>query len=207
MHLEVMWGAQQAELDGDSLLLDRAVGLAVADLAEIPLPPNTRARAASGGIGKGASGTGVGVVLEIAEHTVNDLASLIGIGYALRALISRVSQHRAHAPAGASASSLGALAAAESPALAEDTDAWHYARTVPLTTDGSVGTDVRDVWAAAFVNEPRGLVQLAFYSSSTRYLGSAMVATEWFLDGSDRQRRTEAQLAESLSSWFSPEDA
>jgi len=88
MHLEVMWGAQQAELDGDSLLLDRAVGLAVADLAEIPLTPSTRARVASGGIGKGASGTGVGVVLEIAEHTVNDLASLIGIGYALRALIS-----------------------------------------------------------------------------------------------------------------------
>jgi len=207
MHLEVMWGAQEAELDGGAPLLDRAVGLAVADLAEIPLPPNTSARAASGGIGKGASGTGVGVVVEIAEHTVNDLASLIGIGYALRALVSRISQHRESAPASASASSLGVLAAAETPALAEDADAWYYARTVPLTTDGSVGTNMRDVWAAAFVNERRGLVRLAFYSSTTRYLGSAMVGTEWVFDGSDGHTRSDAQLAESLNSWFSPQVA
>jgi hypothetical protein len=205
MDLQILWGAQEAELDGDMPVLDRAIGLRGADFEQAPLPPGTRARPTTGGIGKGASGTGVGLALEIAEHAINDIASLIGIGYALRALISRVSHARGQGPAGANAEGLTALAAAETMAIAEGPDEWYHTRTVPLTTDGSVGTDMRDVWAAAFVSESLGHVQLAFYSSTTRYLGSAVVAMEWFFDGSEGVLRSDGDLAHVLDSWFSPD--
>jgi hypothetical protein len=145
MRLEILWGAEQDELDGDQLMVERATAFAAEDLAEMNVLPDVAVSVGDGSIGKGAAGTGVALILEVAEHVVADVASLIGIGYALRDLIRRVSGRRGREPAGASALSLAALAAAETPAIAADPDAWYHSRTVPITTDGSVGTDMRDV--------------------------------------------------------------
>jgi hypothetical protein len=64
---------------------------------------------------------------------------------------------------------------------------------------------MRDVWAATYVNESRGLVELTFFSSTTRYLGAAMVGIEWFFDGSEGQTRTDDQLAGIIEAWFGRE--
>jgi hypothetical protein len=59
-------------------------------------------------------------------------------------------------------------AAAEAPALGDDARSWYHTRTVPLTTDGSSGTDMRDVWASAFLHESRESCRLC---SRPRLLG------------------------------------
>jgi hypothetical protein len=204
MRLDVTWGAKEAELDGDAVAVERAVGLTHMDLEDAPVPPDMAVRAQYGGTGKGASGPGVALVLEIAEHVVNDVGSLIGIGYALRTLISWVSQRRGAEPACASAEALAALAAASSPILSENPEAWYHTRTVPLTTDGGIGTDMRDVWVSAFVNEQAGVVQLVFSSSTTRYLGHAAVATEWYYGDGVGRVRSDDELADQLRAWFTP---
>jgi hypothetical protein len=202
MRLEVVWAASQDELDGDLVIVGRAVGLRLGDLADLDLPLGVTLRASEASIGKGAVGTGVGAVFEVAEHALNDVASLIGVGYVIRALISRVTQRRGGRPAGASAMSIAALAAADSERIVGTPVAWRHTRTVPLTTDGSLGTDVRDVWVSTFLNETEGIVHLAFYSSTTRYLGSATVCTECYVDGSTGRVRTDDELANGLDAWF-----
>ena len=57
---------------------------------------------------------------------------------------------------------------------------------------------MRDVWASAFVDESRGIVQVVFSSSTTRHLGTAVIAQEWFFDGSSGRIRTDAELAAAL---------
>jgi hypothetical protein len=61
---------------------------------------------------------------------------------------------------------------------------------------------MRDVWVSAFLNETEGVVHLAFYSSTTRYLGSATVCTGWYFDGSTGRVRTDDELANGLDAWF-----
>jgi hypothetical protein len=46
------------------------------------------------------------------------------------------------------------------------------------------------------------VVHLAFYSSTTRYLGSATVCTGWYFDGSTGRVRTDDELANGLDAWF-----
>jgi hypothetical protein len=204
MQLDVTWGASEVELDYDVVVIERAVGLAAQDLSNADVPPGITVRSAPGSVGKGASGPGIALVLEVAEHVINDVGGLIGIGVALRGLISKISKRRGAKPAGASALSLAALAAAATPAISDAPESWYHTRTVPLTTDGTVGTDMRDVWASAFLQESRGVVQLVFSSSTTRYLASATIATEWYFDGATGRVRSDEELAAQLSAWFTP---
>ncbi len=194
----VVWGAQQPELDGDMLRIEFAVGLGQRDLDAAAPPAGVSISVADVSVGKGASGTGVGLVLEIAEHVLNDVAGLIGIGLFLREIISKVNARRESEPANATPLALAALGAAETPAIRDAPACWQYARTVPLTTDGSVGTDMRDVWASSFVDESTGVVQLVFSSSTTRHLGVALVPQEWWFDGANGRIRSDAELAEVL---------
>lgn len=202
MHFEVVWAPEPSELNGDVVRVDRATGMDGELFRDLEAPRGTVLTAGHAGYGKGASATGVALILEVAEHAVNDLASLIGIGYALRALIKKVSDRRERPPVGASAEALTALAATAGADIVASPDDWYHGRTIPLTTDGSAGTDIRDVWASTFVNEARGLVYVVFSSSTTRYLGSALVPTEWWFDGAEGVLRTDDQLANTLKAWF-----
>jgi hypothetical protein len=201
VRFEVTWSAEEAELEGDVVALDRARGLTVDDVEALSAeaPAEATLTTSRGGLGKGASGTGVSLVLEIAEHAVNDVASLIGIGYALRALISKISDRRDRHPGGANDATLTALAAAETAAIADAADDWYHTRTVPLTTSGESGTDLRDVWASTFLSESRGVIEIVFLSPTTRHLGTATVAAEWFSHGDGGHLRTDAELAEALA--------
>jgi hypothetical protein len=59
MRLDVIWGAKDAELDYDVVVVERAVGLAPEDLKDADVPVGVEVRAGTGSIGKGAAGTGV----------------------------------------------------------------------------------------------------------------------------------------------------
>jgi hypothetical protein len=203
MSVVVLWGVEEEELDGDSVMLAQVAGFSPEDLSGVQLPAGMTLRQTEGSIGKGASGTGVGLALEIAEHAINDVASLIAIGGALVALIKRASRVRGRPPAGANADALAAIAAATSGRIQDAPDEWFHARTVPLTTDGNSGTDMRDVWASSFVHDSLGVVLVVFQSSTTRYLGTTIVGVEWFFDGSTSHSRTDEQLADVLDAWFS----
>jgi len=196
MAVEVIWGPVDGERDADVVRLDRAVGFD----AEILNSVDARSSVVAGGYGKGASGSGVGLAFQVAEHVLGDTASLVGLGLAVRALVARVSERRGSRPNGATADALAAVAAASEQAIAGDPARWHYARTVPLTTDGSAGTDMRDVWASAFEDQDRGIVQVVFLSSTTRYLGTAVVPVEFHMGAG--QLRTDEQLRESFGAWF-----
>jgi hypothetical protein len=202
MRLEVVWAPEHSELDGDIVHVDRAIGLDRDVLSDVNAPEGTVLTVGDAAYGKGAAGTGVALILEVAEHAVNDVASLIGIGYALRALITTVSKRRERPPVGASAETLAAIAAAKASDVVASPGDWYHARTTPLTTDGSAGTDIRDVWVSAFANEAQGRVYAVFSSSTTRYLGSAVVPTEWWFDGADGVVRTDDQLADAFRAWF-----
>jgi hypothetical protein len=199
MRATVTWPPLPDETDGDLVDATRAQGF---DNVDGGLPAGVDASIGSAGYGKGASGNGVALVLEIAEHTINDLASLIALGVALKSVVRRITSARRREPVDADAGALSAIAAAHSDRLRADPSRWGHARTVPLTTDGSVGTDMRDVWAATFVDFQIGLTEVVFLSSTTRYLGTATVASEW-LAGLDGGRvRSDAELEGSLAASF-----
>jgi hypothetical protein len=194
MRLEVVWTPVDQELDGDVVIVEHAVGFDRESLNEVALPAGVSVTAGAAGYGKGAAGTGVALILEVAEHAVNDVGSLVGIGIALRSLLRHIAQRRARPPAAANAASLASLAAARTTQIHDAPDRWYHSRTVPLTTDGSVGTDMRDVWASTFVNETTGTSIVVFSSSTTRHLGSVTVPIEWWFNGIEGRVRTDDEL-------------
>jgi hypothetical protein len=199
MRLEVVWGVREPETDGDVVYLDRVVGFAPDDVEALRGDlPEGRLTVEPGGVGKGASGPGVALVFEVAEHVVNDTAGLIGIGVALREVILRVSKRRGRRPAIANEAALGALAAAEA---ANQLAGARYAHTVPLNVDPGVGTDERDVWAACFDVWEEGLVYVIFMSPSGLVLGQVRVPTEAFMDGDKYRMRS----PEEIERWWSNE--
>ncbi len=203
MHLDVTWPAGEAELDTrGAVRVNQAVGF---DAEELESVPGAKVQVAQGSFGKGAAGTGVALVLELSEHVLNDTASLIAVGTALRVLIARISQRRGRNPASGSPHTFAALAAAGTPAIADGPASCSYVRTVPLTTSGSAGTDMRDVWASTFENPTQGLLQVVFSSGTTRYLGTVAIGTEWYSDVSGGHFRSDAALAEIVDAWFTAE--
>ena len=63
-----------------------------------------------------------------------------------------------------------------------------------LTDEPRVRTSERSV--------ARTSIPLVFSSSTTRYLGTAVVATEWFFDGIAGDVRTDDDLAASFAACF-----
>jgi hypothetical protein len=203
MRLDVTWGATEAEQRQDRLLVALVVGFGVDELGPAAGLADVDVSIEPGSVGKGAAGLGVALVLKVAEHVATDTASLVTLGYALRSCIERISRGRRRGPACASGEALAALSASGTPSIVDEPESWRYARTVPLTTDGSVGTDMRDVWASTFLNDSQGLLQVVFSSATTRYLGTAIVATEWCAE-SGGHIRTDAELAGDLRAGFLP---
>jgi hypothetical protein len=193
MEMTVTWLAQAGtETDGDRVFVDDAEGLRAADLEELRAVTGLDGLSVrDGSVGKGAAGPGIALVFEIGEHVVNDLASLIALGVALRAAIRWVSGRRRRQPAITSPEAMAALAADHA---RDELTGSYYVKTVPLNVSEGVGTDERDVWAACFDRPQRGTVHIVFLSPSGRVLGHVQVPAELYFDGTDIRRRSDDEL-------------
>lgn len=171
------------------MAVSRAAGFTAEDLKALK---DDRFSAEGGSIGKGAAGTGVALVLEMAEHVLNDAASLAALGALLRAAVKRVSARRKRGPAVASPDALAALAAYH--ARESLPDEARYVKTVLLNGDPGMGTDERDVWAVCFA-EHFQLAHVIFTSPTGLGLGYVRVPTEWYVEGGELRTRGEADIA------------
>lgn len=87
-------------MDADMVVIPRAVGLQADDIAELQREvPQGSISVESGSFGKGAAGSGVALVLEIAEDVLNDAGSAIAVGEVVRRVMKRVSARRNREPA------------------------------------------------------------------------------------------------------------
>src|SRR6201999_259869 len=147
MQLTVTWQPdQEREMDYDMVVIERAIGFQASDLVDLQRDaPRSRVSVPTGSIGKGAAGSGVALVLEIAEHVLTDAASAIAVGEVLRRVVKRVSARRNSGPSVVSPDGLAALAA-DHARNSLPTDA-RYVKTVLLNGDVGMGTDERDVLA------------------------------------------------------------
>jgi hypothetical protein len=192
LELTITWSALESETDGDLVLLNRVEGLQPDDLEDLQAATDLGTFSVGhGSVGKGASGSGVALVFDVAEHIVNDTAGLIALGAALRAAIRWVAERRKRPPAIVSPEALAALAADRA---SRDLTGTRYVKTVPLNVSEGVGTDERDVWAACFDQDDGGVVHVVFMSPSGLVLGQVRVPTEMYFDGGDIHVRTEADV-------------
>jgi hypothetical protein len=196
MRLDVVWVPAPNERDGDRVSIARASGFEAAALAEVVVPRGVTVKVGRGGYGKGAEGSGIALILEVAERVLVDGAAFYAVGQALKTLVHGISDRRHGHPAAADAMSLAALAAVDSETIAEHPEQWLHARTIPLTSDGSIGMASTDIWASVFLNDARDLMHVVFASSSTRYLGSVLLPTAEPSPNADRESLV-AQLMEA----------
>ena len=193
--LEINWRPARAETNGDTVFLDK-VGDLSAELADLQsASAGSFATLGQGSHGKGASGAALLTAWEVAEHLLNDTASLIALGYALRDFIRRVTERRGKPPGLINAEALTALAAA---AAADELDGAYHVKTVPLNVDEGVGTDERDVWAVVFDDPDRGRIFLVLMSPSGLGLGALPVPVEWYFDEGELRTRT----PEAIAAWW-----
>ena len=198
MKFSVTWGADRSETDGDTVDVECAVGLSGRDLDELrnELATGQQLRVESGSVGKGASGPGVAVILDVAEHVINDAAGLLAIGEALRRIIRRTSERRGRSPSILDADALGAVATTY---VTDHLDDVGQPWVVPLNVSPGVGTDERDVWAAAFDDLSGGQLHVVFLSPSGLGLGYVRVPIEAFIDDSGTYR---FRTAEDVAHWW-----
>lgn len=199
VRLTVNWRPVELETDHDQIFLDRVRGFdePLAKLRQAV--PDANTGIAGGERGKGASAVAVATWLEISERVLNDVASLIEVGLALKLFIEAVSPSRGR-PVLIDSRGLAALAAAR--AADELAKGAYYSRTVPLTTSGEAGTDERDVWAVCFDQPDLGRAYVVFMSPSGLVLGALAVPVEMVYDDEEWITRTEAQIDD----WWSRQE-
>jgi hypothetical protein len=194
---EIRWGTPEFEGESpdESIDLLASFGLSESDVDELQssLQKEVRGavhlRARVSSVGKGASGPGVALVLEVLG-AVDGLATLWSTGRLLVKFITRVRGKFGHGPTIEDPDTLGAIAAvvvvgdeAPSPALLQDL---RYVTTVPLTVGPRVGTDARDIWASVFaLPDEIGGANVVFMSPTGLSLGSVRVPSEMFLRPSE----------------------
>ena len=182
----INWPVPSEVVDGRVDVSDEPEGLSASDRAglerdmdEVPM----RLSLAHGSIGKGAEALALTLVVEV-ERVVNDAASLLAVGAALRQLIRHVKQRRRGRLGRAIISdpeTLIALAAAETPGLTRTEWSYFSPRLVCLVGSPGVGTDERDIYAAVFSDERSGKALVTFMSPSGLCLGSVLVPAEVYL--------------------------
>jgi hypothetical protein len=202
MELELAFGV----LDGDSL--DRNGG---GDLSAVPgitgnedafneiardVDPAASVAVRPGSIGKGASGSGVVLALQIAEEVMNDGASLLALSAALWAFVHRVRGSSQRGLSVQDPTTIGVLAAGADPGFRDRIVGAHRGRPVSLTGgDLGLGTDSRDIWVVPFV-QASGDVWVIFTSCDGVILGEVSVPARWTPDGGLRS-------PEEILAWFS----
>ncbi|SRR6266540_482705 len=182
------------------------------DLAEIELlVPESRPTTEPGEVGVGAAGFGIVVVLQVAEHIVNDLGSWVGLGLALRELIKwRVTKTKRSVTV-TDEKTLGAIAASALPsAWLEDLSVTDYQGSQPLFGRAPpgpnwIGTDERDMWVATFKRP--GDAIFIYLSPTGTVLAYVRVPSQTFYNGVDWVSRTQDEVAELFRRWNTDHDS
>jgi hypothetical protein len=198
MEIRVNWRPLPQESDGDTVSLDQVEGIEEEFEALQGAAPGSQVEVQGGGFGKGASATGIALVILVAERVLSDLSALIDIGTALRSAIARIGQRRGDSrPALINVEGLAAIAASYAgQALAGA----YYAKTIPLNVSEGVGTDGRDVWLTCFDDPEHGQLHAIFLSPSGLLLGYIRVPVELHYDGETWLERDEEEIARWWSS-------
>jgi len=200
VRLELRWAtAEYVTLPiGESLDVVEVTGMADIELAEAskPFAGGAAISAEVSSQGKGASGPGIAIVVEI-ERFATDTGSLIAIGSALFALVRRLRTRFGREPVVEDLTTLGALAAAAAP---EGLTGHRFVATVPVTASPGVGTNDSDIWASCFKGpDDEGMATVVFVSPSGMCLGTVKVPAETYRNGDGAHRRS----AEDLRMWWS----
>ena len=112
IEIRVNWRPLPEEIhQGDSVSLEKVEGIEEEFKALQAAAADSRVELQSGGFGKGASATGVALVILLAERVLSDLSALIDVGAALRSAIARIGRRRGSAPALINIEGLAAIAA------------------------------------------------------------------------------------------------
>lgn len=156
---------------------------------------------AESGIGVGASGPAIEVVVELARSLTDDATRLATLGGWVLWLIDRVRDRRGRARSMIEdGPTLGAVAAART-ASTIDLNGYRFSVCRPLTTDTEgLGTDDRFAWFASFVNDELGDVLVVFMSPTGKHLGHVLVPVETYHDGDNWHVRTQDEINDKFRS-------
>jgi hypothetical protein len=195
------------EVDIDMVRLDDVSGLQPPDLRDIEEDLGVTASVQPGGVGVGASGPGIELILAYASIP-GDLLALVQVGGGVLKVIQRVRKRRERTVVVSHGPTLGALAAASIPtdAVAAMTG-MEYAGCRNLNGDEPpnwLGTDDRHIWAVVFEHPTNGAMGIVFMAPSGIMLGWTVVPHVAFFNGSDYLSRSPEQIVawrtrESLS--------
>jgi hypothetical protein len=174
-------GLANDEYDGGLPDPDKVVGLRPEDLPELEeLWPAAKLSTRVGEVGKGASGPGVTLVIEMVERVINDGGSFISWGTLLWHTIRYLKRRRPDRSINLDdPRTIAAVGAARALGLQARIAKAYFKDCLPLTGGGpQVGTDLRDVWQAVFVTDD-GWVLAIFMSPSGLVLGQVTVPSEF----------------------------
>ncbi len=181
------------EYDGNRVDISQVPGLREQDLHEVQeLLPRTVLSTEPGEVGRGASGPGATLVIDVIERTVNDTASLLAWGAALLAVIRRLRRRHARTVNLDDPGTVAAVAAAQVLTLHDRLRGSRFISSTCLGGgDPRMGTDARDVWVSTFATDD-GWWLMLFSSPTGLVLGEVAVPAEW----SGHEVRTADQVRE-----------
>lgn len=188
---EITFGpAEEMYGPGDEVDVSRVPGVRDEDMVELTrMLPTARLSRRAGSIGKGASGPGASLVIEIAERILNDGASLLAYGAVLFEVIAWLKRRHGKSVNLNDPVTVAAVAAAQSSSLEHELVGSSYIGTVCITGGGpGLGVDARDVWASSF-SLADGWALVIFSSPSALILGHVKIPSEY--DGNGRVRAPE----------------
>lgn len=188
------------EVDEDMVRLDGVPGLQPTDLREIEAELGVSASVESGGVGVGASGPGIELVLAYASIP-GDLIVLAQIGKGVLRAIRRVRARRDRTVVVSHGPTFAALAAASlPPEAAEALEGMRYAGSCRNLSGGEppnwVGTDDRHIWTVVLEHPTNGTMGLVFMAPSGTVLGWTVVPHVAYFNGDDYVWRSPQQIAQ-----------
>jgi hypothetical protein len=185
------------ETEAEMVRLDGVPGLQPADLSEIAADLSVQASVEPSGVGVGASGPGIELILACASVPA-DLLALAQIGAGLWKVIERVRARRHRSVIVSHGPTLAALAASTLPKEAMAAfDGMEYAGCRNLNGGEPpdwVGTDDRHIWAVIFEHPTHGTMGVVFMAPSGLVVGWTVVPHVAYFNGSDYLWRSPEQI-------------
>lgn len=187
------------EVENGMVRLDGVPGLQPPDLREIEVDLDVSASVEPGGVGVGASGPGIELVIAYLSLP-GDLIALAHIGKGLRKVIDRVRGRHERPVVVSHGPTFAALAAASLPGAANEAlEGMEYAGCRNLNggePPNWAGTDDRHVWTVVFEHPTNGTMGLVFMAPSGLVLGWTVLPRVAYFNGKDYLWRSPEQIAE-----------